>query len=96
MRKYSCFELENLPLAVVSTGYEGDDKAWCYWSAEYPDEGSCGPFTSFKEAFAHADEAGYRVEQGEGFCESCEVAMVRRDGGRLTCLNSSCPDRIIE
>lgn len=49
------------PEAIVSTGYMGDAAAWCYWDAEYPDEGSCGPFATRDEAVAYAADAGYVV-----------------------------------
>lgn len=38
------------------TRYMGNKENWCYWSTDYPDEGSCGPFDSEEEAVAHASE----------------------------------------
>lgn len=38
------------------TGYMGNDEHWCYWPADYPDEGSSGPFDSREDAAAHAAE----------------------------------------
>lgn len=35
-------------------GYMGDPTAWCYWSYDYPDEGSVGPFASEAAALDHA------------------------------------------
>jgi hypothetical protein len=52
---------EPLPEAIVRSGYMGNEDDWCYWDAEYPDEGSCGPFSTRKEAVAAAEEAGYLV-----------------------------------
>lgn len=39
-------------------GYMGDPSKWCYWSTEYPEEGSTGPFDSQGEAEAHAKANG--------------------------------------
>ena len=39
-------------------GYMGDATKWCYWSTDYPDEGSCGPFDSKHEAMEHAKTSG--------------------------------------
>ena len=41
---------------------EGDDTwhdgpGWYYWEEEYPDEGSCGSFTTRTEAILHAGSA---------------------------------------
>jgi hypothetical protein len=47
------------PHAHFATGYMGDEAAWCYWDAEYPDEGSCGPFATREEAVLHAATLGY-------------------------------------
>jgi len=53
-------KVEELPEAVFATGYMGDENDWCYWDAEYPEEGACGPFSSREEAVRHAVEAGYQ------------------------------------
>jgi len=46
------------PNATFAAGYMGDPAAWCYWDAEYPEEGSCGPFASRAEAVDHAVASG--------------------------------------
>jgi len=43
---------------TFSNGYMGNHNAWCYWSTEYPDEGSCGPFDSEILAIRHASLGG--------------------------------------
>jgi hypothetical protein len=60
------FERLDLPPIVTkeldgitfSNGYMGDPKAWCYWSTDDPEDGSCGPFESDIRAVAHAAKSG--------------------------------------
>jgi hypothetical protein len=56
-----CSEVGPPPGAIVRSGYMGNDTEWCYWDAEYPDEGSCGPYSTRLEAIEAAEEAGYLV-----------------------------------
>lgn len=48
--------------ARFATGYMGDPTQWCYWDAEYNEEGSVGPFASKAEALEHAMTIGYVEE----------------------------------
>jgi len=42
-----------------------DGPGWYYTDAEYEDEGCCGAFATKEEAIAHAEEAGYRIDNPE-------------------------------
>lgn len=44
--------------AMVAQGYLGTDR-WCYWDAEDPQGGSCGPFDNMASAVDHALTHGY-------------------------------------
>lgn len=48
---------------IFGTGYMGNEAHWCYWPADYPDEGSAGPFDSRKEAEAAAFD-GHECDAG--------------------------------
>lgn len=64
MTEHHCCEgCEVHPDATVMLGDSTwhDGVGWYYICTEYPDEGSCGAFTTFEEAAAHAIEAGYRI-----------------------------------
>ncbi len=68
---------------VVCRFYQGDitwhdGPGWYYVDDEYPDEGSCGAFSTLDEAIAHAREATYTFGLRPGG-ESIRLAPVPVD-----------------
>lgn len=54
--------VEDAPVAAV---FEKRRDGWHYHDANYPEEGSVGPFKTRKAAVAHAAEGGYVVDKKE-------------------------------
>lgn len=53
-------EDSDLPVAVVSEHMHlGEGGNWCFWSADYPGDGTVGPFLSREKAIAEAKKQGY-------------------------------------
>lgn len=67
--------------AVVQHG-DWRGNGWYYWSAEYPDEGSVGPFTTSLAALRHARAAGFEVPPaGTALSDAQRDLIARIKGG---------------
>lgn len=53
------------PEAFVGAGYQGNPEVWCWWSADYPEEGSRGPFPSRADALADLENEGYEASTAD-------------------------------
>jgi hypothetical protein len=55
---------DDAPTATLAEGDASwhDGPGWYYIDDEYPDEGSCGAFSTRNEAIEHARAAGFRVD----------------------------------
>ena len=61
MAEVECYSHPLLDIVTFHDGRDGvgwhDGPGWYYTINDYLDEGSCGAFKTFDDAFEHADEA---------------------------------------
>lgn len=63
-------------LAYVDRGFLGDPEAWCWWSADHPERGPCGPYDSKSQATGAAEGAGFDVDSAELIARDLRMSEV--------------------